>query len=56
VGFILKIPRPWGFETEIRAERQADGIKKTKQKGVKFGKKRSLNETAYHTYFDCFLF
>jgi len=30
------------FETEIRAERQMDGIKKAKQKGVKFGRKSSL--------------
>jgi len=32
------------FETEIRAERRADGIKKAKQKGVKFGKKKSLSK------------
>ena len=31
------------FETEIRAERQMDGIQKAKQRGVRFGKKRSLN-------------
>jgi DNA invertase Pin-like site-specific DNA recombinase len=30
------------FETEIRAERQMDGIKKAKQRGVKFGRKKSL--------------
>jgi DNA invertase Pin-like site-specific DNA recombinase len=30
------------FETEIRAERQMDGIKKAKQHGVKFGRKSSL--------------
>lgn len=30
------------FETEIRAERQADGIKKAKQLGVKFGAKKKL--------------
>ena len=30
------------FETEIRAERQMDGIKKAKQEGVKFGRKSSL--------------
>jgi DNA invertase Pin-like site-specific DNA recombinase len=32
------------FETEIRAERQMDGIKKAKQKGVKFGRRKSLNQ------------
>jgi DNA invertase Pin-like site-specific DNA recombinase len=31
------------FETEIRAERQMDGIKKAKQKGIKFGAQRKLN-------------
>lgn len=30
------------FETEIRAERQMDGIRKAKQLGVKFGRKSSL--------------
>ena len=30
------------FETEIRAERQADGIRKAKALGVKFGRKRKL--------------
>jgi DNA invertase Pin-like site-specific DNA recombinase len=30
------------FETEIRAERQMDGIKKAKQRGVKFGRRTSL--------------
>lgn len=30
------------FETEIRAERQMDGIQKAKKKGVKFGRKKSL--------------
>ena len=30
------------FETEIRAERQRDGIAKAKQKGVKFGAKKKL--------------
>lgn len=30
------------FETEIRAERQMDGIKKAKQHGVKFGRTSSL--------------
>ncbi len=32
------------FETEIRAERQMDGIAKAKQRGVAFGRKKSLNE------------
>ena len=31
------------FETEIRAERQAEGIKKAINKGVKFGRKSLLN-------------
>jgi len=30
------------FETEIRAERQLDGIKKAKRNGVRFGKRKSL--------------
>lgn len=30
------------FETEIRAERQRDGIAKAKQKGIKFGAQRKL--------------
>ncbi len=30
------------FETEIRAERQHEGIKKAKQKGVMFGTQRKL--------------
>lgn len=30
------------FETEIRAERQMDGILKAKEQGIKFGKKKSL--------------
>ena len=30
------------FETEIRAERQADGIQKAKALGVKFGRKKKL--------------
>ena len=30
------------FETEIRAERQMDGISKAKKDGVKFGRKKSL--------------
>jgi DNA invertase Pin-like site-specific DNA recombinase len=31
------------FETELRAERQADGIAKAKEKGVKFGTQARLN-------------
>lgn len=31
------------FETEIRAERQADGITKAKRKGVRFGAQRKLS-------------
>jgi DNA invertase Pin-like site-specific DNA recombinase len=34
------------FETEIRAERQMDGIQKAKEKGVKFGRKKSLNPSS----------
>lgn len=30
------------FETEIRAERQMDGIQKAKERGVQFGKKKKL--------------
>jgi DNA invertase Pin-like site-specific DNA recombinase len=32
------------FETEIRAERQIDGIQKAKQRGVRFGPKKRLTE------------
>ncbi len=32
------------FETEIRAERQMDGIAKAKAKGVPFGRHKSLTE------------
>jgi DNA invertase Pin-like site-specific DNA recombinase len=32
------------FETEIRAERQMDGIQKAKERGVRFGPKRRLTE------------
>lgn len=32
------------FENDIRAERQADGIAKAKEKGVTFGRKRALTE------------
>jgi DNA invertase Pin-like site-specific DNA recombinase len=31
------------FETEIRAERQMEGIHKAKQRGVRFGRQKSLN-------------
>ncbi|MCP4936356.1 MAG: recombinase family protein [bacterium] len=31
------------FETELRAERQMDGIQKAKARGVHFGRKRSLS-------------
>lgn len=32
------------FETEIRAERQMDGIQKAKERGVVFGKKKKLSK------------
>ena len=32
------------FETEIRAERQMDGIKNAKERGVAFGRKKKLNK------------
>jgi DNA invertase Pin-like site-specific DNA recombinase len=32
------------FETEIRAERQMDGIKKARARGVRFGRSKSLTE------------
>jgi DNA invertase Pin-like site-specific DNA recombinase len=32
------------FETEIRAERQVDGINKAKERGVKFGRTKALSE------------
>jgi DNA invertase Pin-like site-specific DNA recombinase len=31
------------FETEIRAERQMDGIVKAKERGIKFGKAKALS-------------
>jgi DNA invertase Pin-like site-specific DNA recombinase len=31
------------FDTEIRAERQMDGIVKAKERGVRFGRKNKLN-------------
>jgi len=33
------------FETEIRAERQMDGIKKAKERGVHFGRKKTLTKS-----------
>ncbi|MCP4285187.1 MAG: recombinase family protein [Gammaproteobacteria bacterium] len=33
------------FETEIRAERQMDGIKKARERGVAFGRKKKLSKT-----------
>ncbi len=30
------------FETELRAERQADGIQKARERGVTFGRKKKL--------------
>lgn len=33
------------FETEIRSERQIEGIEKAKAKGVRFGRQRKLNAT-----------
>ena len=33
------------FETELRKERQADGVSKALDKGVKFGVKSKLTET-----------
>lgn len=33
------------FETEIRAERQMDGIKKAKERGVSFGRKKIDTES-----------
>lgn len=32
------------FETEIRKERQIEGIQKAKERGVKFGKKSKLTD------------
>lgn len=32
------------FGTEIRAERQTDGINKAKEKGVRFGAKKKLTD------------
>ena len=32
------------FETEIRAERQRDGIQKAKENGVKFGRQKALSQ------------
>lgn len=33
------------FETEIRAERQREGIQKARERGVQFGKRKKLNPT-----------
>jgi DNA invertase Pin-like site-specific DNA recombinase len=33
------------FETEIRAERQLDGIEKAKQRGVQFGRTKQLSKS-----------
>lgn len=33
------------FETEIRAERQMEGILKAKDNGIQFGRSKQLNET-----------
>jgi DNA invertase Pin-like site-specific DNA recombinase len=33
------------FETEIRAERQMDGIQKAKERGIQFGRKKTLTTT-----------
>ena len=32
------------FETELRAERQMDGIQKAKENGVRFGRRKTLNQ------------
>lgn len=32
------------FETELRAERQIEGIEKAKKKGVRFGRRKTLNQ------------
>ena len=36
------------FETEIRAERQMDGIQNAKARGVKFGRKKQLTKAQCH--------
>ena len=36
------------FETELRAERQREGIQKAKQHGVKFGRSKRLNTGQIH--------
>ena len=33
------------FETELRSERQMDGIAKAKERGVRFGQQKRLTET-----------
>lgn len=40
------------FETEIRAERQLDGIEKAKQNGIQFGKKKILTKQQIKTLQD----
>lgn len=37
------------FETDIRAERQRDGIAMARQKGVKFGRRKALNPEQVNT-------
>ena len=32
------------FETELRAERQMDGIQKAREKGIQFGRRKTLNQ------------
>jgi len=36
------------FETEIRSERQQDGIRKAKERGVQFGRKKRLSAIQVH--------
>ena len=36
------------FETEIRAERQMDGIQKAKERGIEFGRKKKLSIKEHH--------
>jgi DNA invertase Pin-like site-specific DNA recombinase len=36
------------FETEIRSERQMEGIHKAKSKGIKFGRQNRLSEQQQH--------
>ena len=32
------------FETELRAERQRDGIQKARERGIQFGQQKKLNQ------------